>query len=470
MDQQISGLHNWHTLSKMKLKDYKAFFQILILLSGDVALNHGPTQYPCSFCGNGVGAGSVNCTLCNKWIHSKCKGLTRSQVIALSRTADLNFTCRVCRDSQNPASLPPAHLTSLASPVSPDSLGSPISMATQPISLGSPPTSVPDRIDTTVLNSTHPSIPSPAPPTSPGSPVSPESHASPVSLATQMPLESDPLPISLDSSATSLPDRSDIAVLDGAHPTIPSPEAESDALPFAETSLPADGMENLLISDEHLQNISLNDESEIFKRKGLHFVHLNCNSLLNKIDEIRQFVTDFKPHVICFSETKIDSSVSNSEVSIDGYSVIRRDRNRHGGGVACFVNNSIHFNERNDFVGDFEHIFIDILLPKTTPILLGVVYRPPNTLNFDELLSNSILNASSFDNQEVYILGDTNYNLIDRKNKFILKKGYRWSSDDSNYSTPLYLTKKYVEMIRTFGLTQLIEEPTRTALFLTIFW
>ena len=84
-------------------------------------------------------------------------------------------------------------------------------------------------------------------------------------------------------------------------------------------------------------------ESEIFKRKGLHFVHLNCNSLLNKIDEIRQFVTDFKPHVICFSETKIDSSVQNSEVSIDGYSVIRRDRNRHGGGVACFVNNSIHF-------------------------------------------------------------------------------------------------------------------------------
>ena len=101
-------------------------------------------------------------------------------------------------------------------------------------------------------------------------------------------------------------------------------------------------------------------------------------------------------------------------------------------------------------------------MPKTTPILLGVVYRPPNTLNFDELLTNSISNASSFDSQEVYILGDTNYNLLDRNNKLILKRGYRWSSDDSNYSTPLYLTKKYVEMISNFGLTQLIEEPTRT--------
>ena len=31
-----------------------------------------------------------------------------------------------------------------------------------------------------------------------------------------------------------------------------------------------------------------------------------------------------------------------------------------------------------------------------------------------------------------------------------------------SYTTPLYLTKKYVELIHPFGLTQIIEEPTRT--------
>ena len=72
------------------------------------------------------------------------------------------------------------------------------------------------------------------------------------------------------------------------------------------------------------------------------------------------------------------------EVLIDGYSNIRRDRNRHGGGVACYVSNLIYYNERTDFSNDFENIFIDILLPKTTPILFGVVYRPPSTLNFDK--------------------------------------------------------------------------------------
>jgi len=218
----------------------------------------------------------------------------------------------------------------------------------------------------------------------------------------------------LDSSASSVTVHTDPAVPENAHST-----PENDVLPFSETSLPPDSEENFYIQDEHLQNISLADESSIFKKKGLHFVHLNCNSLLNKIDEIRKFVLDFKPHVICFSETKIDSSVTNAEIQIDGYSNIRRDRNRHGGGVACYVNNSIHYNERKDFSGDFENIFIDILLPKTTPILLGVVYRPPKTLNFDELLGNSIANSGSFDKQEVYILGDTNYNLLDRKNKLI---------------------------------------------------
>ena len=81
------------------------------------------------------------------------------------------------------------------------------------------------------------------------------------------------------------------------------------------------------------------------------------------------------------------------------------------------MNNSIHNSERSDFPCDYENIFIDILLPKTTPILFGVVYRPPKTFNFDELLSNSIANSGSFDKQEVYILGDTNYDLLDREKK-----------------------------------------------------
>ena len=238
-------------------------------------------------------------------------------------------------------------------------------------------------------------------------------------------------------------------------------QLENSALPFSEFAQP-ENEQSFLVQEEQLQNVSLADEAQWFKKKGLHFVHLNCNSLLHKIEEIREFVLQCKPHVMCFSESKTDSTITNEEIKLDEYTHIRRDRTRNGGGVACYVRKGVDYNERTDFSNDFENIFIDILLPKTTPILFGVVYRPQTTLNFDELLAKSILDANSFDKQEVYIMGDTNYNLLDRKMNFILKKGYRFSKDLTNYTTPLYLVKKYIALMKTFGLKQLIEEPTRT--------
>ena len=118
------------------------------------------------------------------------------------------------------------------------------------------------------------------------------------------------------------------AAPDGDSVLLEGEQSVSSTFPFNETTLP-ESEESFQFQEEHLQNVSLEDETQFFKKKGLHFVHLNCKSLLSKIDEIREFVLHNKPHVICFSETKLDSTVTGSEVLIDGYSSIRRDRNRH---------------------------------------------------------------------------------------------------------------------------------------------
>ena len=47
------------------------------------------------------------------------------------------------------------------------------------------------------------------------------------------------------------------------------------------------------------------------------------------------------------------------------------------------------------------------------------------------------------------------------KRKLIHKKGHIFSKEDSNYSTPLYITKNYTQLLKSSGLTQLIDEPTR---------
>ena len=58
------------------------------------------------------------------------------------------------------------------------------------------------------------------------------------------------------------------------------------------------------------------DHFECFKRKGLHFNHLNARSLLNKISELRLIASKTRAAVISLSETWLDDSVLDNEISI----------------------------------------------------------------------------------------------------------------------------------------------------------
>ena len=65
---------------------------------------------------------------------------------------------------------------------------------------------------------------------------------------------------------------------------------------------------------------------EAFNNKGLHLMHLNINSLLAKIDELRNITKCSNAAVTGITETKLDNIVYDSEVTIDGYSIVRNDR------------------------------------------------------------------------------------------------------------------------------------------------
>ena len=157
------------------------------------------------------------------------------------------------------------------------------------------------------------------------------------------------------------------------------------------------------------------DNWKVFNKHGLHMIHLNINSLLSKIDELRAIAKKSRATVIGITESKLDESVTDGEINIDGYELIRSDWNRHGGGVACYIRNDISFNPRGNFSSKVENIFLDMLLPKTKPILIGILYRPPDQSKFLDKLSMAISETDNFDAQEVYILGDLNINLINNQ-------------------------------------------------------
>ena len=75
--------------------------------------------------------------------------------------------------------------------------------------------------------------------------------------------------------------------------------------------------------------------------KEFKMANLNINSLLKYIDEpiLRNYgKTHFD--ILSINEAKIDHTVSGSEISIAGYNIVRKDRNKHmvGSCLCIFVN------------------------------------------------------------------------------------------------------------------------------------
>ena len=129
-----------------------------------------------------------------------------------------------------------------------------------------------------------------------------------------------------------------------------------------------------------------NSKWKIFKKKSLHILHLNINSLLPKIDEIRFIAKQSNASIIGFSESKLDSSILNSELDTHEYNLVRLDHSRRvggrGGGVTCCIRRSLSYNYKSSFCCNIESIFTDIFLPKSKPILVGVLYWPPDKPGF----------------------------------------------------------------------------------------
>ena len=83
----------------------------------------------------------------------------------------------------------------------------------------------------------------------------------------------------------------------------------------------------------HQDTLQCSNEWNVFKKRGLHFIYRNINSLLSKIEELRDIAKSTNAAVIGICKSKLDASVLNPEISIDNYKILRCDRNRQGGGV-----------------------------------------------------------------------------------------------------------------------------------------
>ena len=82
-------------------------------------------------------------------------------------------------------------------------------------------------------------------------------------------------------------------------------------------------------STDYTPNVAMQLEDlnnwEAFQCKGLHFLHINVNSLLPKIDKVKLIANKSNAAILGISETKLDETIMDSELSIEGYDLIRSD-------------------------------------------------------------------------------------------------------------------------------------------------
>ena len=109
--------------------------------------------------------------------------------------------------------------------------------------------------------------------------------------------------------------------------------------------------------------------------------------------------------VIDVSKTKLDETYLKSDVVIKDFDLIKLDWFRKKCVFAYFINNSAAYTYKAKIFLNAETIIIKVYLPKTEPFIAGIIYRPPDKVDFVNCLDQII---SQFNTLET--LGNFNIN------------------------------------------------------------
>ena len=131
-------------------------------------------------------------------------------------------------------------------------------------------------------------------------------------------------------------------------------------------------------------------------------------------------ITD-QPHLVhvCLTETKLSADVDDNLISnsIPGYSIVRRDRNNHGGGVAIYYKTDLKVT-RSDFTELKQELVMLKLETRFVNILIGCLYRPPSAPTaFWGALDQQLEEVLGVEHPPPTLLltGDLNVDILDTK-------------------------------------------------------
>ena len=176
---------------------------------------------------------------------------------------------------------------------------------------------------------------------------------------------------------------------------------------------------------------------------SLVVTYYNARSLLPKTDHLRVLVATDVPDVVCIVESWLESSNSNIEIALPGYTIVRLDRNRHGGGILMYIHASLHFSIITSRPLSLEFLLLSVAYNNCsgkTKLFIGLFYRPP--------CSSIVICDTLFS-----VLESLNHSMLSR---FVLVGDFNVNYLDHDHSYFNILSNN----LDSFNLTQVVSEPT----------
>jgi hypothetical protein len=166
-----------------------------------------------------------------------------------------------------------------------------------------------------------------------------------------------------------------------------------------------------------LRNIVLMSSISRFGGASLNFAHLNPGTAVPHIGELNKLFNGVDMQLFAVSESWFKTIHTNKQVSLNGFRVVRADRGggRRGGGVALYLIKGMRYKvvARSKPSSLVDYLFIELRLPY--PLLVCVVYNPPNVNGFSIYGTELELLISKY--SDILLLGDFNHDILKSENR-----------------------------------------------------
>ena len=199
------------------------------------------------------------------------------------------------------------------------------------------------------------------------------------------------------------------------------------------------------INQEKEDGVFSNIKNILYQQPGLKIGHLNVDGLRGKLPEIKLVLQETGLDILAIRETKLAANVTENEIGMDGYFVVRKDRDRNGGGVLIYCKDSLTAYEevKLQVPEKIEGIWINVKSQSQT-WLVACIYRPPDKNYFHNLLNETLEKIWS-SRKNILILGDLNSDML----------------FNGKTTEEKYLGKRLRNILSTYSLKNVIREPTR---------